>query len=272
VNASLLDALAAARPRIIDLAQPLQEGMPCSPTHPGFRMALSRRHGDVARPDGMTGSHEMLVLGGHVGTHMDALAHVAVDGYFHGGTPVTVTDGRYASHGIDEVPPLVCRGVLVDVPRQRGVDRLPPGEPVTAADLRDADIRQGDVVLIRTGWAQLWHSPDAYIGTDSGVPGLTTDGARHLVAAGVRVVGVDTLALEHIPPGAGFANLPVHRILLQDSGINIIEAMNLEGLAHAGAREFVFVGAPLPVVGATGAPIRPLALVEEQHVGSGGQR
>lgn len=77
--------------------------------------------------------------------------------------------------------------------------------------------------------------------------------------------------LSTFPPGAGFANLPVHRILLQDSGMNIIEAMNLEALAHTGAREFVFVGAPLPVVGATGAPIRPLALVEEQHVGSGGQ-
>ena len=263
MTTSLLDVLTTAPPRIVDLAQPLREGMPCSPTHPGFRMALSRRHGDVARPDGMTGSHEMLVLGGHVGTHMDALAHVAVDGRFHGGTPVAVTDGRYASHGIDEVAPLVCRGVLVDVPTLRGVERLPAAEPVTAADLRDADIRRGDVVLIRTGWAQLWHDPDAYLGAASGVPGLAVDGARLLAAAGVRAVGADTLALEHIPAGAGFANLPVHRVLLQDSGINIIEAMNLEELAQTGAREFVFVGAPLPVVGATGAPIRPLALVEQ---------
>ncbi|SFW78742.1 cyclase family protein [Amycolatopsis australiensis] len=260
MSTSLLGALEAAR--IVDLAQPLREGMPCSPTHPGFHLALTRRHGDTARPDGMTGSHELLVLGGHVGTHMDALAHVAVDGRFHGGTPVTVRDGRYASHGIDEVAPMVCRGVLIDVPARRGVDRLPPGDPVTTADLRDADVRPGDVVLIRTGWAQLWHDRDAYVGTDSGVPGLAADGARQLAAAGVRAVGADTIALEHIPAGAGLARLPVHRILLQDNGINLIEVMNLEPLARTGATEFVFVGAPLPVVGATGAPIRPLALVE----------
>lgn len=261
MSVSLLGALEAARPRIIDLAQPLREGMPCSPTHPGFRSALTRRHGDAVRPDGMTGSHELIVLGGHVGTHMDALAHVAVDGRFHGGTPVTVEDGHYASHGIDEVPPMVCRGVLIDVPARRGVGRLAPGEPVTAADLRDADIRQGDVVLIRTGWAQLWEDAGAYLGTDSGVPGLAPDGARQLADAGVRAVGADTIALEHIPAGGGLANLPVHRILLQDSGINLIEVMNLEPLAETGASEFVFVGAPLPIVGATGAPIRPLALV-----------
>ncbi|MFD2415565.1 cyclase family protein [Amycolatopsis pigmentata] len=261
---SLLEALDAARPRIIDLAQPLREGMPCSPTHPGFHLALTRRHGDTTRPDGMTGSHELIVLGGHVGTHMDALSHVAVDGRFHGGAPVTVENGRYASHGIDEVAPMVCRGVLVDVPARHGVGRLPPGEPVTAADLRDADLRPGDVVLIRTGWAQLWHDRDAYLGTESGVPGLAADGARHLAAAGVRAVGADTIALEHIPAGAGLANLPVHRILLQDNGINLIEVMNLEPLALAGAHEFVFVGAPLSIVGATGAPIRPLALVENR--------
>ncbi|SFJ32966.1 Kynurenine formamidase [Amycolatopsis sacchari] len=264
MSPSLLDALAAARPRVVDLAQPLRDGMPCSPTHPGFHLALARRHGDVARPDGMTGAHELLVLGGHVGTHMDALSHVAVDGRFHGGAPAVVENGRYRSHGIDEVAPLVCRGVLVDVPARRGVARLAPGEPVTAEDLADSDIREGDVVLIRTGWAQLWEDANAYVGGESGVPGLTADGAEQLAAAGVAAVGADTIALEHIPAGAGLARLPVHRILLHEHGINLIEVLNLEPLAETGAREFVFVGAPLPVVGATGAPIRPLALVEQR--------
>ncbi|TVT51593.1 cyclase family protein [Amycolatopsis rhizosphaerae] len=265
----LLDALAAGEPGIIDLSQPLRDGMPCSPTHPGFHLALARRHGDSVRPDGMTGSHELITMGGHVGTHMDALCHVAVDGRMHGGVPVAIEQGRYTRHGIDEVPPMVCRGVLADVPALRGTDRLAPGEPVTAADLDSAldtafggvGVRRGDVVLIRTGWPQLWDDPAAYLGTGSGVPGLDAGGARRLAEAGVRAVGGDTLALEHIPAGAGLGRLPVHRILLQDAGINLIEVMNLEALAATGAREFVFVCAPLRIVGATGAPVRPLALV-----------
>jgi len=74
-------------------------------------------------------------------------------------------------------------------------------------------------------------------------------------------VGADTIALEHIPPGDAPSSLPVHRLLLAERGINLIEVMNLEALATRGAGEFLFVGAPLNIVGATGAPIRPLALI-----------
>ncbi|MBA3906544.1 MAG: cyclase family protein, partial [Pseudonocardiales bacterium] len=155
----LLDLLAEGI-EVIDLAQPLEVGMPTSPTHPGFQFALRERHGDVARSDGMTGSHEMLVLGGHVGTHMDALCHVAVDGRLYGGTAVAdaLDGGRYRSHGIDRVPPLVRRGVLFDVPQVRGAGRLDPGDPVGVVDLtRCGPVPgRGDVALIRTGWAQHW--------------------------------------------------------------------------------------------------------------------
>ncbi|MCO5997346.1 cyclase family protein [Actinoallomurus rhizosphaericola] len=250
----------------IDLAQPLETGMPVSPTHPGFQFALRQRHGDVERPDGMTGSHEMIVLGGHVGTHMDALCHVAVDGRMYGGVAVAdaLDDGRYRSHGIDQVPPLVRRGVLVDVPAVRGLDRLPPGEPVSVEDLRAVEVlpKRGDVVLVRTGWAQLWGDPPAYLGDERGVPGLDVEAAAWLAELGVAAVGADTIALEHIPPGGGLASLPVHRLLLAENGINLIEVMALETLAARGAGEFLFVGAPLNIRGATGAPIRPLALVE----------
>ncbi|WP_329244535.1 cyclase family protein [Actinoallomurus sp. NBC_01490] len=249
----------------IDLAQPLETGMPVSPTHPGFQFALRQRHGDVERPDGMTGSHEMLVLGGHVGTHMDALCHVAVDGRMYGG--VTVADalenGRYSSHGIDQVPPLVRRGVLFDVPAVRGLDRLPPGEPVSVEDLRAGEImpKRGDVALVRTGWARLWADPPAYLGDERGVPGLAVEAAAWLAERGVAAVGADTIALEQIPSGGGLTSLPVHRLLLAEHGINLIEVMALETLAARGIREFLFIGAPLNIRGATGAPIRPLALI-----------
>jgi kynurenine formamidase len=253
---------------VVDLAQPLEVGMPTSPTHPAFDFALRQRHGDVVRADGITGSHEVMVLGGHVGTHMDALSHVAVDGLLHGGVPVAgaVDAGRYRTHGIDGVPPLLRRGVLVDVPRSRGVARLAPGEPVGVADLEAApEPRAGDVVLVRTGWSQLWGDPPAYLGGTDGVPGVDAEAARRLAERGVAAVGADTIALEHIPAGGGLAALPVHRILLAEAGINLIEVMTLEtlsdSLAARGTGEFLFMGAPLNVRGATGAPIRPLAVI-----------
>ncbi|MFB3051808.1 MAG: cyclase family protein, partial [Acidimicrobiia bacterium] len=71
--------------RVIDLAQPLHRGMPVSPNHPSFQLALMRRHGDMVRSDGGSAANEIIVTGGHVGTHIDSLAHVSQDGRLHGG-------------------------------------------------------------------------------------------------------------------------------------------------------------------------------------------
>jgi kynurenine formamidase len=260
---TLLDLLARGL-RAYDLAQPYRVGMPCSPTHPSFDMALRRRHGDDVRADGLTGSHEILVLGSHVGTHLDAPCHVAVDGRFFDGTPAAdaVVEGRYRRHGVDEIPPLVRRGLLVDVPRRHGVQRLAPGQAVGVDDLEGIDPHPGDVVLVRTGWAQLYHDAAAYLGGPDGVPGVDESAAAWLAERHVAAVGADTVVLERVGPGGGPPPLPVHRILLGAHGIPLIEVMNLENVAAAGADEFLLVGAPLNIVGATGAPIRPLALVE----------
>ena len=260
----LLDLLADGI-EIVDLAQPLENGMPTSPTHPPFQFSLRQRHGDIPLADGLTGSHELLVMGGHVGTHMDALCHVAVNGRLHGDVPVedALASDAYLSHGIDQVPPLVRRAVLVDAPRHRGISRLGPGEPVGVDDLRDAGCRPapGDVVLVRTGWAQLWGDRERYLGDEHGVPGLSVEAAAWLAERGVAAVGADTIALEQIPAGGGLASLPVHALLLAGHGINLIEVMNLESLAARGVTEFLIVGAALNIVGATGAPLRPLALI-----------
>ncbi|MGH3499300.1 MAG: cyclase family protein, partial [Nocardioidaceae bacterium] len=154
-------------------------------------------------------------------------------------------------------------GVHVDVPAHRGVRRLGPGEPVTVADLQATGVapQHGDIVVVRTGWAQHWHDRSAYLGDEQGVPGIDVEAARWLADRGVAAVGSDTLALEQIPPATGLTTLPVHRLLLAERGINLIEAMSLETLAERGITEFVFAGAPLNILGATGAPIRPLALI-----------
>lgn len=255
--------------RLIELGHPHFTGMPTSPNHPGFRMTLIRRHGDMVRPDGGSASNEIIVTGGHVGTHVDALSHVSHEGMLHGGVDAQEAQlgGKFRHLGAEHTPALLQRGVLLDVAALHGVDTLAPGYGVTDQDLQAAadragvHVREGDVVLIRTGWARHFDDPGTYQGQQDGVPGPTVAAARWLVDRGVATTGADTTAYEQIPAGQGHSVLPVHRVLLVEAGIYIIEHLNLEEAAAQGLTEFVFLMAPLRIVGGTGSPIRPLAAV-----------
>lgn len=266
----LLEALEHGT-KIYDLAQPLAKETPSSPNHPGFKMALMRRHGDSVRDDGSSASSEMFVTGGHVGTHIDALAHVSHHGKLHGGISAEDAQrgGRFSSHGIDQVEPMFCRGVLFDIAGLHGMDTLPGGYGITSGDLESAsekvgvEIQSGDVALVRSGWSGNFHDAEAFIGHESGVPGPDESAARWLAERGVRATGADTIAFEQLKPGMGHSLLPVHRFLLVEQGIHIIEVLNLEEIAARGIYEFLFVLAPLKIVGGTGSPVRPLAVVGE---------
>ncbi|MCX2963217.1 cyclase family protein [Gordonia aquimaris] len=253
--------------QVYDLSQPLENGMPCSPSHPGFHMALMRRHGDLMRGAG-SGSNEIITLGGHVGTHVDALAHVAAEGVLYGGIDAVANSvgGRHRELGAETIAPMLCRGVLLDIPRALGVSRLEAGYGVTASDLEaalgDGHVAAGDVVLVRTGWPQVYTDAQTYIGHPGGAPGVTGAGAQWLVDHGVRAAGTDTIAFDQISPGAGHSQMPAHHILLVKHGVHIIEVLNLEELSTHPVREFTFVMIPLRLVGATGSPVRPLAVVE----------
>jgi kynurenine formamidase len=267
-TSALLAALGSGT-EIIELGQPLFTGMPSSPNHPAFRMTLARRHGDMMRPDGSSAANEVLITGGHVGTHIDALSHVSFQGKLHGGIDAAEAQagGQFREHGAERIPPLVRRGVLLDVAAARGADSLDPGYGVTAADLAEAagqagaEPGPGDVALVRTGWARHFANADRYIGHDSGVPGVTEEAAQWLADRQIVAAGADTTAFEQIPAGAGHRLLPVHRLLLVERGIYIMEHLNLEDAASRGLTEFVFVTAPLRIVGGTGSPIRPFAVV-----------
>jgi hypothetical protein len=123
----------------------------------------------------------------------------------------------FSEHGIDTFTPYVGRGVLLDVARLHGVDVLPAGYGVTAEDLAGAaqaagvEVREGDAVLIGTGWSRRWNDGPAFIGHDDGVPGPDVSAAQWLADRGVRVAGGETIAFEQIKP-AGHALLPVHRM------------------------------------------------------------
>ena len=264
--ASLLEAMAGAK--VYDLAHPLEAGMPVSPNHPGFKMALQRRHGDMVRADGSSAANEMIMLGGHTGTHVDALCHVSHRGRLHGGVDAmeAQTGGRFRAHGVETIPITVCRGVMLDVAGLRNVATLEAGTAITAQDLQDAarrqgvDVRAGDAVLVRSGWAAHWSDPPTFLGQTAGAPGPDESAAQWLIERRVRITGAETVAYEWIPAGRGHALLPVHSMLLVDAGIHIIEALNLDALAADSTWEFLFVLSPLKVVGATGVPVRPIAI------------
>ena len=265
----LLEALEAGV-EVYDLAQPLSTETPHSPNHPPFRMSLMRRHGDMVREDGSSAANEMFVTGGHTGTHVDALAHVSHEGELHGCIPTEEAQrgGRFKQHGIDAMEPVVCRGVLLDIAGLHGLDTLPGGYGITEDDLRTAaeetgvEVRPGDVALVSSGWSRNFDNGEAFLGHETGAPGPTEEAARWLAERGVRATGAETIAYEQIKPEVGHSLLPVHRLLLVEHGIHIIEVMNLSEITLAGIYEFAFVLAPLKIVGGTGSPVRPLAVVD----------
>jgi kynurenine formamidase len=266
---ALLDVVRAGV-RTFDLGRPFFSGMPQSPNHPKYTHTLPRRHGDMVRSDGGSAANDLLVMGTHVGTHIDALAHVSHDGLLHGGEDAgtACSGGGYPTHGVHTIEPMVVRGVLLDIPRTLGLEVCDAAYEVTPADLEAALTRQGieagsgDAVLIRTGWGRKFaEGADAYLGASTGVPGISEAGARWLADREVLVAGADTIAFERLPAGAGHSVLPAHRVLLVEEGIYIIEALELEELADSGISEFTFILVPLNLIGATGSPVRPLAVV-----------
>lgn len=254
---------------VFDLGYPMFQGMPQSPRHPAFTHALVRRHGDQVRADGTSSANDIVVTGTHVGTHIDALGHYSDEGVLFGGISALEAQegGRLSELGVDEAPIFFGRGVLLDVAATMGLDACPADYEITAdvldqtADSQGTAVRAGDTVLIGTGWGrQFENGAEAFLGWDTGAPGVSTEGACWLADMNVRAVGAETIAFEYVSPEKGHSELPAHRILLVENGIYIFETMNLSALRSASVYEFLFVASPLKIVGATGSPVRPLAV------------
>jgi kynurenine formamidase len=168
--------------------------------------------------------------------------------------------------GVETIPPLVARGVLLDVAGWMGVDHLPARYVIPADGLincaRDqgVEVRKGDVLLVRTGYGALWHGDEP---TYLDAAGVGKSGTLWAAEREVIAVGADNMAWDapdELDPDTG-ATLFAHLYLLPQKGIYIIENLNLEELARDRRYEFAFVGVALKLTGATGSPIRPLALV-----------
>ena len=201
----------------------------------------------------------------HMGTHIDALNHFGLHGkvWNRFAAKDHLGDQGWRRTGAEKLPPIIARGVLLDVVGSKGLTVLPPSYQITVADLEATLTRQGtklaagDVVLVRTGRMSVWPDDKTY-----GVlqPGLSLEAARWLVERhGAMVIGADSLSLEAFPSRVRHNWIPVHTYLLAEQGVPIIEVLQLDALARDGVHEFAFLAASLKLRGASAAPFRPLA-------------
>jgi kynurenine formamidase len=202
----------------------------------------------------------------HTGTHIDGLAHFGLNGRIWNNFEATehLGDRGWRVAGMENMPPIVARGILLDVAAAKGLAMLPDGYRITREDLVDTARRQhvrlqeGDVVLIRTGRMLRYEQPAAYMANP---PGLGLEAARFLVEeSGAMIVGADNLSLEAFPSELATDYVPLHTYLLAEQGAPIIELAWLEDLARDEVYEFAFIAAALKLRGADAAPFRPIAI------------
>lgn len=203
----------------------------------------------------------------HIGTHLDALGHVGIDGVYYNGTHLRdfFTPAGLLRLGVEQVRPWVGRGVCLDVAALEGAARLPSDLVITPAHLEAACARQGveiaagDAVILHTGWGELHDAdPEGYHASEPG-PGLAA--ARWLTDRRVTLVAADNWGLEAMPPEEEDAPFIVHQHLLAEAGTYIVENLTTAELVACGRSEFLFVMTPAKTQGSTGAMVAPLAVI-----------
>lgn len=251
--------------RIADLSRTLNWETPHHPGHTPYMFRLMKMHGDMTMPDGRSGSNDVMTMGTHVGTHIDALGHIGLCGHVHGGRDAVALSSRLGGIkevGIDQVAPIMCRGIMLDVAAYLGTDCLAPAYEISAQELQataekqGVEVREGDCVCVRTGWTKHWDDHTMYTGFKEGSPGPGHEAAKWLAEKKIRVTGADNLVYEKLPS----ATMPVHIELLFRNGIHIIEVLDLEQLSAEKVYEFMFCALPLKIEGGTASPIRPIAI------------
>jgi len=212
--------------------------------------------------------HDEIVGGelGQIGAQFDGLGHLGIGELFYNGnrrSEFAQAEGL-TKLGVENVGPIVTRGVLIDVAKFKGVDQLPERYEITPADLKGAlqresmQIHSGDVVLIHTGWGSLWMKDNKRFGDSE--PGIGVAAGQMLVDAEVVVVGADTWGVEIMPNPDSGLSAPVHQLFLARNGIYLHENLITSELARDNVYEFMYTFTPLLLKGATGSPGSPVAI------------
>jgi kynurenine formamidase len=235
---------------------------------------------DPAAPGMWEGTDDMVTMSTSAGTHIDGLSHITYDGFMYNGFPasnITASAGA-TTCGVEHMPPIITRGVLLDVARAKGVDgidELDPAYAITGADLDVAaeragvDVQSGDAVLVRTGYMRhykagkrkLYASGDQYR-----IPGLSMHSVEWMHDHDVAAAFTDTYAYEVFPPSSPdwSDTLAVHMLQIRDMGLIQGQNWDLEELAADcaadGQYDALLLAAPEPLTGATSTPVAPVAV------------
>jgi len=273
-TASLINSLKSAR--VIELNFIWDSKSPILSLNPPFAIGLHSSHKQTAGmiPGGIAYAEDMMFFSGqHGAPTIDALGHISDNGRLFGGLDAVANEGPSGllALGIEVYPKdkLINRAVLLDVARFKKVESLAAGQEITAGDLESTakaegvEVQPGDSVLIRTGYGKFFETDRArYSGFR---PGPGEGAARWLAGKKIFLTGDDQMSYEVVPEKGTI--FPCHRILIADSGIYLVENLNLEGLSKALADqkvyEFVLVLNPPRLRGATGAPLNAFAIIPQ---------
>lgn len=259
--------------KVIDLSHELYNGMPGRQSaHGPFFYLLSQRVYDSRPPlrpptrNRFGGALCRLEMVDHLGTHLDALNHIAYDNRYYNGIDAFEVSATYGTTrlGIDTTPPVVTRGLMVDATEGREI--MNGGEAVSLDTVkeylrdRNLEVEAGDAIFFYTGVGKLWHEAEMYNTYYEKSPGIGMELAKWLAEKKVSITGSDTPATEVTPAEFEKTRLPVHQYLITLHGIRLIDNINLNGLAGEDVPEFMFSLAPLKIRGGTASPVSPLAI------------
>ena len=245
---------------VYNLAVPLEKDGPQAPQF--YKTWRVTYFSDGPHPDGSGVADDILTMESHSGTHIDALGHFWRDGkLWNGRSAFEVKASGLGWASIDNVSSIVGRGVMLDIAAFKGVENLGLGEVVTAQDMaacaeaQGVEILPGDTLLLHTGWYRVFKRDRAL--WEQGEPGPDQSCGPWLKEKDIVAIGADNVGVESKPRGA----MSLHVVALRDLGIYFLENINLDELVRDKVYEFLFVGAPLRLTGATGASMTPLAMV-----------
>lgn len=261
----LLDAVAlVTRGKVYDLGLPLDEGIPQgnNGAFTPFSFTWRVTPEDSGTFGGYQYAAETIIACPHVSTHIDALVHCQAEGRIFGGMTVAEARGDrgFRVHGAETIRPILGRAVLLDIAGLHGTDALADGYEVTVADLAAATekagvrVRQGDLVLVRTGKLREFFTDATKF--QGGQPGVGVEAAVWLYEQGMAALGTDTTGTEPLP----FADThrTTHRAMLVERGVHLIENLDLGAPCADRVSEGLFVCLPLKMTGATGSWVRPV--------------
>lgn len=260
--------------KAIYLSHEMFNGMPGRyESHGPFYYLLSQRVYDIRPPfrepstNKFGGALCRVEMVDHLGTHLDSLNHISYDNKFYNGNDAYELSTTYGTPklGIDEIPPLVTRGIMVDATEGRKM--MEKGEPISLSvverflERKGIEVEPGDAVFFYTGVGRIWKNVSEYNTYYERSPGIGMELARWIADKKVSVTGSDTPSTEVSPPELKGTRLPVHQYLITLNGIRLIDNINLNELVDRDVSQFMFVTAPLRFKGATASPVSPVAII-----------